>query len=95
MSEFPVGNQIIEFLIFSLKSQRSISFTEFVKWVLPFCSNIDTLKIRLIEQPNDLHNEIVRLKKLKDFHIGAQCKIDLKEVKSVVFRSKITLLTSS
>ena len=85
--------KIIE--MFYFKSQPHLSYTEFIKWILPFCSNIETLKIHLIEQPNDLHNEIVRLKKLKDLQIGTSIGIDLKEVTCVAFLTKKMMLTSS
>ena len=81
--------------IFSLKIRRYLSFAEFVKWILPFCSNVETLKIQLIGQPNDWHNEIVHLKKLKDLLIGTNKGIDPEEVKFVALRTKTTLLTSS
>jgi hypothetical protein len=87
--------KIIESFIFPFKSQRHLSFTEFVKWILSFCPNIHTLKLQIIEEPKDLHNEIVHLKKLKDLHIGTSNGIDPKEVASVAFRTKTTLLTSS
>jgi len=63
-----------------LFKERPLSVTEFVKWVLPFCSNIHTLKIDLFGELKDLHNEIARLKKLKDLHIWT---VDPKEVTSV------------
>jgi hypothetical protein len=81
--------------MFYFKRQSHLSLTEFVKWILPFCPNIETFKIRLMEQPNDLHNEIVRLEKLKDLHIVNCAGIHPKEVKSVSFLTKTTLLTSS
>jgi hypothetical protein len=81
--------------IFSLKTSVIYFFADFVKWMFPFCPNIDTLKIDLIDQPNDLHIEIVRLKKLKDLFIGTTLGIDPKEVTCVAFRIKTTLLTSS
>jgi hypothetical protein len=90
---FLLVSKIIE--MFYFKSQPHLSCTEFIKWILSFCSNVETLKIHLMEQPNDLHNEIARLKKLKDLHIGTCNGIDLKEVKSVAFPTKTTLLTSS
>jgi hypothetical protein len=72
--------EITEIFIFSLKNQPHLPFTEFVKWILSFCSNIETLTIPLIGQPNDLHKDIVRLKKLKDLHIGTSVGIDAEEV---------------
>ena len=61
-----------------------------------FCSNIHTLYIDLIDQPNDLHNEIVRLKKLKDINISSdKYGIDPEEVTCVAFLIKTTFLISS
>ncbi len=88
--------KIIELLIFSLKSQRHLPFTEFVKWILHVCPNIHTLKLHFHEKPEGLANYIARLKNLNDLDIGTVSReIDLIEVTSVVFRTKTTLLTSS
>ena len=76
----PVGNQNHEMFNFSFENQCHLSIAEFVKWILSFCSNIETLTIPLIGQPNDLHKDIVRLKKLKDLHIGTSVGIDAEEV---------------
>ena len=71
-------------LIFSFKSH--LYFAEFVKWILPFCPNIHTLKLHSIGEPKDVHNDIIRLKKLKDLEI--ETSEDLKEVTFVAFRTK-------
>jgi hypothetical protein len=79
---------------FSLKIRRHLSSTEFVKWILPFCANIHTLQLHLVDEPNDLHKEIARLKKLKDLHIKTNDEIPPGEVTFVAFRIKTTLMTS-
>jgi hypothetical protein len=85
LAEFPVGNQNHSNIHIFFKSQHHLPFTEFVKWILPLCSNTHTLKIHLIHQPNDLHNEIARLKKLKDLYIGTRKEIHPEEVTCVAF----------
>jgi hypothetical protein len=92
---FLLVTKVIEMFIFFFKSQHHLYSTEFVKWILPFCSNIHTLKLHLIGEPKDVHNEISRLTKLNDLYIGASKGIDPKEVTSVAFRTKTTQLTSS
>ena len=83
-------------LIFSDKNQRHLSFAELVKWILPFCLNIHTLKLNFIDDfANDLHNEIARLNQLKDLDISTCENIDLKEVTRVAYRTKTTLITTS
>jgi len=67
-------------LTFSFENQRHLSIAEFVKWILSFCSNIDALRLTLTEMPSDLHNEIVRLQKLKNLHIGTSTGMHPKEV---------------
>jgi len=69
--------------ILYLKIERHLSFTEFIEWILPFCPNIHTLKLHFIHQPNDLHNDIIRLKKLKDLDIAYSSRIDPIEVTCV------------
>jgi hypothetical protein len=86
--------EIFDMFILSLKSQRRLSFTEFVKWILPFWPNIHTLKLDFIDQPKDLHNEIARLKTLKDLLIETRHGIDLNMVTWGAIRTKTTLLTS-
>jgi hypothetical protein len=81
-------------LTFSFENQRHLSIAEFVKWILSFCSNIDALRLTLTEMPSDLHNEIVRLQKLKNLHIGTSTGMHPKEVTSVTFARNETLLTS-
>jgi hypothetical protein len=80
---------------FSFENQPHLSIAEFVKWILPFCSNIHTLRLTLTEMPSDLHNEIVRLKNLKNLHIGTSIGMHPKEVTSVAFAPNETVLTSS
>ena len=90
----PVGNQnrrnLYLFLLIVV-----LSFTEFVKWILPLSLNIHTLNLFLNDPPQGLHNEISRLKKLKDLNIGNSNEIFPTEVTCVAFRSKTTLITSS
>jgi hypothetical protein len=83
--DFLLVSEFIKMFIFSFKSH--LSFTEFVKWILPICPNIHTLKLRSIDQPNDLHNDIIRLKKLKILDIVTIKGIDRKEVTCVAFRT--------
>jgi hypothetical protein len=90
---FLLVTKFIEMFIFSVYSH--LSFTEFVKWMLPFCPNIHTLKVDLMEESNDLHKEIARLKKLKDLHIFTCKGFNPIEVTCVAFRTKTTMLTSS
>jgi hypothetical protein len=85
----------IEMFTFSVKSQRHSSFTEFVKWLLPFCPNVETLKLHFHEEPKGLANYIVRLKKLKDLYIGISQGINPGNVTSAAFRNETTLLNSS
>ena len=82
-----------------------ICFTEFVKWILPFCSNIHTLKLENIEimdtsiffpyrEEMNVYNEIARLKKLKDLQITSSSymmHLIPKEVTSVAFQTITTL----
>jgi hypothetical protein len=91
---FLLVTEIIEMFMFYLKIERHLSSTEFIEWILPFCPNIHTLKLRSIDQPNDLHNDIIRLKKLKDLDIPYSYGIDPVEVTSVAFRTKTTLTSS-
>ena len=92
---FPLVIKIIELFIFSVTHQRHLSFTEIVKWVLPFCPNIHTLKLKLNEKPEGLADYIARLEKLIDLDIGTCIGIDPKEVTFVSFRTNTNLLTSS
>jgi hypothetical protein len=92
---FPVGKQSYWNIHLFTHKSHDISFTEFVKWILSFCSNIHTLKLDSIKQPKDLINDIVRLTKLKVLHIGNDNLIDPKEVTCVPYRTKTMLLTSS
>ena len=67
--------------IFSFKN--NFYFTEFVKWILPFCPNVHTLILHLIDQPKDVHKDIVRLEKLKYLLIWTSEGNDPKEVTRV------------
>jgi hypothetical protein len=87
--------EIFDAFIFSFKNRRHLSLTEFVKWILPSCSNIDTLKLYLFEESNDLHKEIARLETLRDLEIGTYNELFPEEVTCVAFRTSTTLLTSS
>jgi hypothetical protein len=87
--------EIVEMFIFSSQNQRHLSFTEFVKWILSFCPNVETLKLNFHEKPEGLTNYIARLKKLNDLDIATGRETDQKEVTCVAFRTKTTLLTSS
>jgi len=49
---------------FILKS-HDFSISALVKWILSTCVNIHDLQITFLEKPNDFHNEIGCLKKLK------------------------------
>jgi hypothetical protein len=67
-----------------------------VKWILSVSLNIHTLRLhsKFVEL-NGLHNEIVRLKKLKELEVSAYKASDLKEVTLIAFRITTTLLISS
>jgi hypothetical protein len=79
-----------------LKSHE-FSISGLAKWILSVCLNIHTLKVEIfiLEQPNDLHNEIGRLKKLKKLKFSAYKASDLKEVRLIDLIIMTTLLTSS
>jgi hypothetical protein len=79
---------------FILKSHE-FSVSVNVEWILPVCLNIQYLKIDFSEESNGLHNEIARLKKLKELEVSANKTSELKEVTLIGFRTKTTLLTSS
>ena len=66
--------------MFSLKKQRQFYISEIVQWILPFCSNIHTLILRLEGSQKGLHNEIARLEKLINLDVWIAKVIHLKEV---------------
>ena len=95
----PVGNQnrrnLYLFLLIVALSFTELILNEIVKWILPLSLNIHTLNLFLNDPPQGLHNEISRLKKLKDLNIGNSNEIFPTDVTCVTFRSKTTLITSS
>jgi hypothetical protein len=54
--------------------------SEIFKWILSVSLNIRHLEIRLLEHSNGMHNEIGRLKKLKELHVLTFKASELKEV---------------
>jgi len=77
---------------FILKS-HVFSISVLVKWILSECLNIHTLKLSGI--PKGCHNEIARLKKLKELEVWADKASRLNEVTLIASRIMTTLLTSS
>ena len=64
--------------------------------ILTVCSNIHTLTLTVKwETSNDFHNEIARLKKLKNLEVTADRARDLKRVTLIAFKIFPTLLISS
>ena len=79
---------------FILKS-HDFPISEIVEWILPVCLNIHTLKIGFHKLPNDMHNDIASLKKLKKLDVSVDEASDLKEVTLIAFRIMTMLLNSS
>ena len=67
---------------FILKS-HGFSISALVKWILSACVNIHDLQITFLEKPNDFHNEIRRLKKLKKLDVTAISRLYLNEVNKI------------
>jgi hypothetical protein len=58
-------------------------FSDIVKWILSVCLNIHTLELDLPNQSNGLHNEIVRLKKLKNLYVYGYGSFQIAYLKEV------------
>jgi hypothetical protein len=62
------------------------SISALIKWILSVSLNIHTLRLYgKLEKLNDLHNEIARLKKLKELYISPFEASDVKEVTLIAF----------
>jgi hypothetical protein len=77
---------------FILKTS-DFSISVIVKWILPVCSNIHTLRLSGISI--GCHDEIARLEKLKKLEVWAKKANDLNKVTLITSRIMTTLLTSS
>ena len=62
---------------------NDFSISALVKWILSTCVNIHDLQITFLEKPNDFHNEIGRLKKLKKLDVTAISRLYLNEVNKI------------
>ena len=75
---------------------HDISIPALAQWILSVCLNIHTLTLTINWMTsNSFHEEIVRLKKLKELNVTTDDAIDLEEVTLIAFRITTTLLTSS
>jgi hypothetical protein len=81
--------------IYLILKWHDLSISALIAWILSACFNIHTLKLELPKQPIELHNQIARLKKLKELDVSADDASELKEVTLIAFRIMTTLLTSS
>ena len=64
---------------FILKS-HDFTISVLAKWILSVCLNVHTVRVEILKQPNGFHNEIGRLKKLKELHVLTFKASELKEV---------------
>jgi hypothetical protein len=81
--------------IHSILKARDFSISALAKWILSVCSKIRTIQVKFLKQPNDFHDDIGRLKKLKKLEILVDEASELTEVTLNLFRITTTLLTSS
>jgi hypothetical protein len=81
--------------IYFIFKSHDLSISALVGWIFSACFNIHSLKLELPKQPIEFHNQIARLKKLKELDVSADDASELKEVTLIAFRIMTTLLTSS
>ena len=92
MHQLVIGITNISFIL----KASDFPISALIKWILSTSLSIHTLRLysKFVEL-NGLHNEIARLKKLKELMISAYKASDLKEVSFIALSITTTLLTSS
>jgi hypothetical protein len=81
-------------IIFILNS-HDFSISALARWFLSLCLNVHAIQVEFPEPPESFHNEINRLKNLKELNIWVDYATELKEVTLFALRITITLLTFS
>jgi hypothetical protein len=73
---------------------NDFSISALVDWILSTCLNIHTLRLSMsCKTPNNFHNEIGHLKKLKELDVRGESASELKEVTLFALRIMTLLLT--